>query len=109
MDAPRGKRPFYNSGLRRGLLVVLLLVDLLALLVLVLRELLALLRGDLAVGERLFLVGLDFRLALLELRGFLGRELPGLDALLDAGFLVRLALVDSGRLRRRRGRRQRRH
>src|SRR5438046_2703422 len=33
MDAPRGKRPFYNSGLRRGLLVVLLLVDLLALLV----------------------------------------------------------------------------
>src|SRR5205807_10649466 len=72
-------------ALRKGrLLVVLFLVDLLALLVLGFGELLALLGGDLAVGRGLLLHGLHFRLALLELGGFLRGELARLHALLDA-------------------------
>src|SRR6476619_1979496 len=93
----RPSPPGRSGGGRLLLLVVLLLVDLLALLVLRLGEPGALLLRDLAVGLGLGLHLLDLRLALLELCGFLFGELARLHALLDARFLVRLALVDARR------------
>src|SRR5689334_19225284 len=82
------------AGLLRDLLVVLLALDLLALLVLRVLDASALLLGHLAVGHGLVFHFLHVRLALLELFRFLLIQLAGLLALLDAFFLVGLALVD---------------
>src|SRR6267143_1137250 len=89
-----------------GLRVVLLAVDVAAHAVLLARKARLLGGRQLAVLHRPRLVALDARFLALEAARFAGRELPGLQALLDAFLLVDVALDGTGLRQRRAAERQ---